>query len=104
MSANSTEARRRVGRILDCSKRDEELTDAVERLWRAEGAWPIEGIEAGPFPVTLKGLPFFADGYSEDLKAYVILGVGSNDRKLCFQSMPSMKLTCQSSARTPPEA
>lgn len=93
LSANSTEARRRIGRILDCSKRDEELTDAVERLWRAEGAWPIEGIEAGPFPVTLKGLPFFANGYCEELKAYVILGVGSNDRKLCLQSMPSMKLT-----------
>ena len=93
LSVNSTEAKRRVGRILDCSKRDEELTDAVERLWRAEGAWPIEGIEAGPFPVTLKGLPFFANGYCEELKAYVILGVGSNDRKLCLQSMPSMKLT-----------
>ncbi|MEB0227901.1 UvrD-helicase domain-containing protein [Pseudomonas sp. 10S4] len=93
LSPNSAEARKRVGRILDCSKRDEELTDAVDRLWRAAGAWPIEGIEAGPFPVTLKGLTFFANGYCEELKAYVILGVGSNDRKLCLQSMPWMKLT-----------
>lgn len=93
LRANSTEAKRRIGRIRECSQRDEELTEAVERLWRAAGAWPIEGIEPGPLPLTLKGLEFFANGYCEELKAYVVLGVGRNDRKLSLQSMPSMRLT-----------
>lgn len=93
MSANSPEAKRRAARMDECSKRDAELTNAVDQLWRKSGFWPIEGIEPGPFPIHLKGKEFFANGYCGELDAYVILGVGKNDRKLSLPSQPKMKLT-----------
>lgn len=93
LGANTPEAKRRAGRITECSERDAELTEAVEGLWREAGAWPIDGIQPGPFPVMLKGKEFFANGYCEELEAYVILGVGKNDRKLALPSHPRMKLT-----------
>lgn len=93
MSATSTEARKRAGRMQECAQRDPELTESVEGLWRNAGAWPMEGIQPGPFAVTLKGQEFWANGYSEELDAYVILGVGKNDRRLALPSHPKMKLT-----------
>jgi superfamily I DNA/RNA helicase len=93
MSANSPESKRRAGRMDECSRRDAELTETVERLWQQSGFWPIDGIQPGPFPLSLKGREFFANGYSEELDAYVVLGVGKNDRKLSLLSHPKMKLT-----------
>ncbi len=93
LKATSAEAKKRIGRMRECSERDEELTGAVDKLWRDSGAWPIEGVEPGPFTLTLNGREFYANGYSAELDAYVILGVGKDDRKLSLPSMPSMKLT-----------
>jgi hypothetical protein len=93
LSANSDEAKRRSGRMAECSARDAELTEAVDRLWRQSGYWPMAGVQPGPFPLTLNGHEFFANGYSEELEAYVILGVGKDDRKTALESSPSMKLT-----------
>jgi len=93
LSKQSEEAKRRHRRMAECSARDAELVDAVERLWRKSGHWPIVGIDPKPRLLSLNGLKFFANGYSEELDAYIILGIGKDDRKITLKDSPSVTLT-----------
>lgn len=93
LNAKSAEARKRADKIGECAERDAELTQALDHLWRQSGYWPMQDVTPGPFPLEFNGHKFYANGYCEALKAYVVLGVGKNDRRLVLPSNQKMKLS-----------
>ncbi|MEW9678165.1 UvrD-helicase domain-containing protein [Pseudomonas sp. TE50-2] len=56
------------------AQRDEELSDVIEDLWFAAGAWPIKGIEPCRDTVQIRGSRFHVHGRLEGLDAWVVLG------------------------------
>lgn len=56
------------------SKADIDITEAVERLWQAAGAWPMKHMEATITPVSIRGSIFHFNGYIPALDAFVVLG------------------------------
>lgn len=56
------------------AQRDEELSDVIEDLWFAAGAWPIKGIEPCRDTVQIRGSQFQVHGRLEGLGALVVLG------------------------------
>jgi len=73
------------------AKRDEELCDALEDLWFAAGAWPIEGIEPNREPLQINGASFHCHGYIAQLDAWVVLGFDPRENPQI--SRPGAKLT-----------
>lgn len=54
---------------------DDDLCDAVEKVWRSAGAWPIDGIEVVRKPLVLRGRTYSTHGYIPQLQCSVLLGV-----------------------------
>lgn len=56
------------------SEFDEELSDAVERLWCSAKAWPLDGITAQRKSFMLRGRSYNTHGYIPQLRMHVVLG------------------------------
>lgn len=79
LNPEDPEHAKRIAVIKRCSRRDRETCESVEALWRKAGHWPMPGVTADLVPIKLNGQTFYANGYAEDLKALVVLGVDRNE-------------------------
>ncbi|WP_025752830.1 MULTISPECIES: UvrD-helicase domain-containing protein [unclassified Pseudomonas] len=79
LNPEDPEHAKRIAMIKRCSRRDRETCETVESLWREAGHWPMPGVTTDLVPIKLKGETFYANGYSEDLKALVVLGVDRSE-------------------------
>jgi superfamily I DNA/RNA helicase len=79
VNADSPDALKAQSQARDLAKADEDICDTLERLWRAAGKWPIEGIEPSRKVIQLLGEDFQVNGYIPELDAFVILGVDKSE-------------------------
>ncbi|WP_147458606.1 UvrD-helicase domain-containing protein [Pseudomonas savastanoi] len=79
VSADSPEALKAQRQARELAKVDDDICDTLERLWRAAGKWPIDGIEPYRKVIQLLGHDFQVNGYIPDLDAFVILGVDRSE-------------------------
>ncbi|WP_082888397.1 UvrD-helicase domain-containing protein [Pseudomonas sp. p21] len=79
VNADSPDALKAQRQARDLAKADEDICDTLERLWRAAGKWPIEGIEPTRKVIQLLGQDFNVNGYIPELDAFVILGVDKSE-------------------------
>ncbi|MBC3487127.1 UvrD-helicase domain-containing protein [Pseudomonas sp. SWRI50] len=79
LNPEDPEHAKRIAVIKKCSRRDRETCEAVEALWHKAGHWPMPGVTTDLVPIKLKGETFYANGYAEDLRALVVLGVDRSE-------------------------
>tara|TARA_B100002003_G_scaffold229121_2_gene238153 strand:+ start:1680 stop:4181 length:2502 start_codon:yes stop_codon:yes gene_type:complete len=53
---------------------DLDITETMQKMWSEAGAWPLKGFDAQVTPIEVRGYTFYANGYSPQLDAYVVLG------------------------------
>ncbi len=73
------------------SQQDQDLCEKVEGLWKAAGAWPLEGITSARQKVVVRGCEFSLNGYVPRLDAYVLLGFDRSEDRYLTRS-PSVRL------------
>ncbi|WP_370601752.1 hypothetical protein [Pseudomonas nitroreducens] len=73
------------------SQQDQDLCEKVEGLWKAAGAWPLEGITPTRQKVVVRGCEFSLNGYVPRLDAYVLLGFDRTEDRYLTRS-PSVRL------------
>lgn len=79
VNADSPDALKAQRQARDLAKADDDICDTLEKLWRAAGKWPIEGIEPSRKVIQLLGQDFQVNGYIPELDAFVILGVDKSE-------------------------
>lgn len=60
--------------------RDAAVTAHAEAFWRNRGAWPLDGVEPPPRPLTVEGMVFRASGYVPGADAFIVLGCPYSER------------------------
>lgn len=78
LSVDAPGVSRRATAAWKLAETDVQLTDRVARLWQGAGAWPIEGVEAGPHAIDVRGRTFHAHGYCAVLNCFVLLGLDAS--------------------------